>query len=263
MSRLFVCGDMHGREFDSMKINTKQWEEIKQLTKEDVLIQLGDFGWLWDQPYENKEQEYWLDKLAGMRCTFAVVPGNHDNYDLIESLPLIKKWGGSVRVLKREKERLPKTQKGLTKNKYSEGELYFFERGEVYNINGKTFWIMGGALSIDKDIRMPGISWWDRELPSYQEMNKGMENLDKVNWSVDYVLTHTCPVSIMAAMLKIKYKSEIKYSDPTSTYLQEVLKDIKFKEWHFGHFHQDIVKKYPNGEVFGCHYNNNPYELKE
>lgn len=263
MSRLFVFGDTHGEEYDSKKITTKEWPESKELTKADVCIQLGDFGWVWDILYTNKEQENYLDQLAGRRWTCAVLPGNHDNYDIIESLPMIEKWGGKVRVLKREATRDPINRGNPTKNRYNPGEIYFLERGEIYTINGKTLWVMGGALSIDRDTRTMGITHWERELPSYKEMNYGMDNLDKVDWKVDYVLTHTCPVSIMVSLLKIPYKSDIKYKDPTSEYLQEVLKNnIEFKGWHFGHFHKDVKSDFEQGGVFACHYRNTPFELK-
>jgi hypothetical protein len=264
MSRLFVFGDTHGSLLDSSCITTEKWPESKSLTKEDVNIQLGDFGWVFHDMFTDKSQEYNLDQFAGRRWTCAILPGNHDNYDIIESLPLIEKWGGKVRVMKREAERPPIYKGKKTKNKSNAGELFFLERGEVYTINGKTFWVMGGALSIDRAKRVQGFDYWLRETPSYSEMRYGMDNLDKVNWKVDYVLTHTCPVSIMEWLLKIKQINTIQYMDHTSNYLEEVLKSITFKEWHFGHFHKDVMSRgnSEKGELFACHYNNPPFELK-
>lgn len=39
-------------------------------------------------------------------------------------------------------------------------------RGEVYNIEDKKIFVMGGAYSIDKYMRKANISWWEQELPN-------------------------------------------------------------------------------------------------
>lgn len=59
--KLFVCGDTHGMTKDTQKLNSDNFPEQKKLTKEDLLIQLGDFGWVWFPLGKNKEQEYWLE----------------------------------------------------------------------------------------------------------------------------------------------------------------------------------------------------------
>ncbi|HEO98899.1 MAG TPA: metallophosphoesterase [Epsilonproteobacteria bacterium] len=41
--RIFVCGDTHGMCEDTQKLNGRNFPEQKSLTKNDVLIQLGDF----------------------------------------------------------------------------------------------------------------------------------------------------------------------------------------------------------------------------
>ena len=46
-NRLFVCGDTHGMTKDTQKLNSENFSQQKELTKEDVLVQLGDFGWVW------------------------------------------------------------------------------------------------------------------------------------------------------------------------------------------------------------------------
>jgi hypothetical protein len=39
-------------------------------------------------------------------------------------------------------------------------------RGEVYNIEGNSIFVMGGGYSLDKDFRTEGVSWWPQEMPS-------------------------------------------------------------------------------------------------
>ena len=65
-------------------------------------------------------------------------------------------------------------------------------RGQVFTINSKKFFTFGGASSIDIARRTENIDWWRDELPNYREMNEGLENLEKHNFEIDYILTHTC-----------------------------------------------------------------------
>ena len=47
MSRIFLTGDTH-IPIDISKLNSKNFPEGKNLTKDDYVIVLGDFGLLWN-----------------------------------------------------------------------------------------------------------------------------------------------------------------------------------------------------------------------
>jgi hypothetical protein len=67
-----------------------------------------------------------------------------------------------------------------------------------------------------------------------------------VEWKVDYVISHTCPVSE-----RILFGGSGRSADPTETMLQELWdRGLEFGAWHFGHFHEE--KKV---DRFVCHYN--------
>lgn len=268
---LFVCGDTHGRTYDTQKLSTKRWSEQKTLTKNDVLVQLGDFGWVWYPFGKNKEQEYWLDNLAGKKYTLAVVLGNHENYDIIETLPIIRKWGNPVRVLKRKT-----------------GEIYFLERGYVYTIHGKKVFAFGGAQSNERPdntepVYIPkmygmgkrkkyeiieGKDWWSQELPTEEEKLRGIENLIEHQWKVDYVLTHTAPSTIIPHLKdaiiesgeKWYDKNDSRTEDPLSIYFEEIYQNLSFKQWAFGHFHVDMSIEQEN-KIFHAFYNTKPLNL--
>jgi len=219
------------------------------MTKDDVLIQLGDFGWIWHQLGNNKEQEYWLDWLAEKKFTLAVVPGNHENYDIIENLPTEIRWGNPVWILQRKKSC-----------------IYILQRGYIYNINNRKIFTCGGAVSIDKEYRIPHQTWWPQEELTYSEEKRGLDQLDAVKWEVDFVLTHTCPSRCLLNFF-IEDQEEIftslsKVNDPVSKYLDFIDNRLTFKEWHFGHLHKN--KRYidEGGDIYQCHYNDKPYELE-
>lgn len=113
-------------------------------------------------------------------------------------------------------------------------------RGQIYEIEGQTFFTMGGALSIDKHLRVPDISWWEEEIPNYAECEEGFKNLEAHNWKVDYIITHTGPEDILkAGMGNVIF-------DPTSRYLNSIMHNVEFKHWYFGHMHieKTILNKY-------------------
>lgn len=260
-NRLFVCGDTHIPS-DIQKLSMRNFPEQKQLTKDDVLVQLGDFGGLWYPIGTNKEQEYWLDWLANKNFTTAVVLGNHENYDIIETLPWETKWGNDVQYYEIE----------------NGNKIYFLKRGATYNINGKKILAIGGANSIDKAHRQEGVSWWAKEDITYAEIENCFQDLDINGYEVDYVLTHTCPSRLVMEFIFITEWNAGKKKCATAEFLDEIDNRVTFKEWHFGHMHMDYRhidktpetipeyrkmhgdEEYTDG-VYHCHYNNSPHEL--
>ena len=111
-------------------------------------------------------------------------------------------------------------------------------RGQVYTIDGLKFFTCGGAESIDKDERIPGISWWERELPSQKEYEEGLRNLKKHNWNVDYVITHECSELTFKEMQK-RISGLIEFENDLRNYLNIIEEKVSFNTWYFGHYHID------------------------
>ena len=60
---IYLTGDTH-IPIDIDKLSRKSFPEQKQLTRDDFIIVLGDFGLLWR---EDKTYHYWLDILSAKR----------------------------------------------------------------------------------------------------------------------------------------------------------------------------------------------------
>ena len=150
---IYVTGDTHAH-IDIQKLNTKRFPEQKNLTKDDYLIVCGDFGLVWDESPEERYWRLWLDKK---NFTVLWVDGNHENFELLKEFPVINKFGGKVQKIS--------------------DSIFHLMRGEIYTIEGKTLFCMGGASSIDKELRVPNKSWWEEEIPSSSELNYGLNNL--------------------------------------------------------------------------------------
>ncbi len=259
----YIFGDLHGNACGELSfLNSKKFPEQRHLTKKDILFQLGDFGYLWYYPEITplyKKDMNAIGELADKNFTTIIVPGNHENYDLIETFPIIKKFGGKVREIKTKK-----------------GSVYIALRGEVYTINGEKYFTFGGAISTDikdriskkkwKDsqsnklrknrIKKSKISWWEQEIPSKEEFEYGFQNLKKHNFEIDYILTHTAPISVLKQIMLL---DKNKLYDPTAFMLEKFKNKTKFKKWFFGHIHSNEVIE----DKFISHYMKKPLLVSE
>lgn len=222
----YIMGDLHGNH-DIKKLSFKSWPESKELSREnDVLIQLGDFGVIWsDTP--DKEERYLLKFLGERPYNILVLNGNHDNIPRLRRFPEVAMYGDFVKVI--------------------DENVFYLQNGHVYTIQGKTFFVMGGALSIDKDDRIPLVSWWPEEQSTYEEFHTGMENLDRIGNKVDYVVTHTIFEDAYKALFpnresfgRFGWESNPKFNDPMHKMLAAYRDKIEYKKWYAGHFHVDI-----------------------
>jgi predicted phosphodiesterase len=211
---IFVTGDIH-RHLDINKLNIDKFPQQKVMTKNDFLIVAGDFGIGWDN---SKEDLYWRKWLHNKSFSTLFVDGNHENFDFLDSLEVHQWNGGKVHFIN--------------------DSIIHLMRGQVYSINGIKIFTFGGAESTDKFNRTPGISWWERELPSFSEYNEGLDNLEKHSWQVDYIVTHDCSERTFEKMGYNRIGIENYTKQPTNFF--EVLEEkVSFKHWYFGHYHDD------------------------
>lgn len=217
---IFVTGDTHGAQ--DLRTRLEGNKILKGLTKEDYLVILGDFGLVWggDIAWERR----WLRWLSEREYTTLFVDGNHENFDLLYSYPVQDFMGGKASQI--------------------HDSVWWLHRGEVYALNGCKCFTFGGALSIDKDLRTSGRSWWHQEIPSEAEFQHALDTLEKNNWNVDYVFTHTCPERIrrMLPQLPLTFSrlSLLKGTDAVNEMLEIIREKLEFRHWYFGHFHMDL-----------------------
>jgi len=213
----YVCGDLHGT-LEINKLSKKRWPEQKKFDGSEVLIQVGDFGLIWDLTPTN-EEKYWLDWLSDKPFTTVFIDGNHENFDRLYKFPIEEKFGNPVHVIR--------------------DNIFHLNRGYLYKIYNKNFFCFGGAQSHDMIYRTEKISWWREELPTFKEMNRGIETIINNKNNIDYVITHTIPSNILIkCFLKNNYKINL-----LTEYFQNLINTYKFNytHWYAGHFHQDII----------------------
>lgn len=211
---IFATGDTHGNargEFS--KFNSKNFIEGKSLTKNDYVIITGDVGFFW-----SKESDYWMNWISNKPWTTLFVDGNHEPFHKLYQHPTVPMFGSKVRKIT--------------------DSVFHLMRGEVYTIDNIKFFTMGGAESTDKVYRVEGVSWWGEEIPTYQEFEYGLRNLDENSNEIDYIISHTAPKSAIRNYLPI-FPDRV--NDPVSVYLDSVVANNNFKKLFCGHFHIDKV----------------------
>lgn len=213
---LLLCGDTHG-SYEIDKILNDEFVNSYPFSRDDVLIVLGDFGLFWNDKPDETEYEI-LEQINNLPFTLCFIDGNHENFNRLYKFDTTHKFGGLV-------------------SKCSDN-CYWLRRGEIYQICNKNVFTFGGAMSRDKMLRVLNESWWEKEIPSNEEMEFGLSNLKKFlnsGKNIDIVLTHTAPQFLIN---KMQYTGEY---DKTSIFLEKVFYEIMPKEWYFGHFHEDII----------------------
>lgn len=217
---IILAGDTHG--LINMDKVTEYFECNDDFTKKDYLIILGDAGVLWNGVEDADVQEI----LNNLPVTTLWIDGNHENFDLLEEYPDADWHGGRVHFIT--------------------NSIIHLARGQVFEIDGLTFFTFGGGNSIDKRFRKLGQSWWPEEMPSDYEYEEGLKNLEKVDWKVDYVLTHTCPGYVASQLVDDIYPGE----EALQRYFDQIAEKLEFEEWFFGHWHMD-----ESVDNFRCLYN--------
>ena len=230
MGRIFITGDTHG-ENDIGKLNTRLFPIQKQLTKDDYVIIVGDFGACWyggsnieqtnpgyeipprHRGYVGKD-DYLLDWYERKNFTTLFIDGNHENHKLLNTFAVEHWHGGLVHRIR--------------------PSVIHLMRGQVYEIAGSTFFTMGGASSVDRMHRLEDVSWWSAELPSNEEYEQALDNLDQCGWKVDYVLTHCCGSNVLCQM-----RTHHPQSDKLTQFLMSLEGRLEYKMWYFGHHHID------------------------
>jgi DNA repair exonuclease SbcCD nuclease subunit len=214
---IYITGDTH-IPIDINKLSTTKFAKQKSLSEKDYVIICGDFGGIWDR---SNEEKYWLKWLTNKNFTTLFIDGNHENYQMLnEEFPIVHFYNGSAHKIN--------------------DKIFHLIRGQVFFIENKKIFTMGGASSHDKEYRKEGKSWWPQEMPSQQEYQIATDNLNAHNWKVDYIVTHCAPNSIQR-QVKIGYEE-----NELTSFFECVKEKLSFKKWFFGHYHTDrqIDEKY-------------------
>lgn len=213
---IFITGDTHGDQY-------KWVEQIEPvLSPADTMIVCGDFGvGFWNGRYRSEEAFY--DFLNEQKYTVLFVDGNHENFEKLFNYPVEMWCGGKVHKIRQN--------------------VIHLMRGEIYCIEGHSIFVMGGGYSIDKYRRTEGVSWWSQEMPLEEDYENALANLQKVDFKVDYIISHTAPsetVYYLSTLRSLGIKNTVTEELPLTSFLDGIQRKVDYLHWYFGHFHVDL-----------------------
>ena len=238
---VYITGDTH-RDF------TRLYE--LEFNKGDILIILGDVGINY---YLDERDEILKETLSKLNIKLFCIQGNHEERpENIKSYKEIDMFGGKVFI----EEDYP--------------NLVFAKNGELYNIDGKSVLVIGGAYSVDKEFRLLyGYPWFKNEQLSDKEMK---DILDKYSGKhVDIILSHTIFLKYEPVETFTMKLDQSKVDKKMEKFLDKVEENTFYDKWYCGHYH--IEKKIDkiefmfgrikvfNKDEFYPKYDRNGYEI--
>lgn len=206
---LHFTGDTHG---DPLRFIEENMPGERGWTADDCLIVCGDFGYVFT---DSEKEHRFLDVLAQKPYTICFCDGNHENFTRLNQYP-VEQWnGGTIHRIR--------------------NNIIHLMRGQVFTVAGKKIFVMGGAYSIDRYMRVEGVSWWREELPSAEEYRQAIGSLEACGKQVDYIVTHTAPREIILRFGKCPDGHDLELTG----FLEWVMYEVRFDQWFFGHWHFD------------------------
>lgn len=211
---IYVTGDIHGR----VERILYQIQRL-DIQPEDTIVLLGDAGLNYYGNYLGDwDRKKALDQAD---VTIFCIHGNHEmRPESIVSYRLREWRGGQVYY----EEEFP--------------NLLFAKDGEVYDLDGKSAIVMGGAYSVDKYYRVPrGYPWFEDEQPSEETKRRVEQVLDERGWKVDLVLSHTCPAKYIPTEAFLPGLDQASVDRSTEDWLDVIEDRLDYRQWYCGHWH--------------------------
>ena len=214
---VYITGDTH-RDFRRVAA----FCDTVQSTKDDILIILGDAGINY---YDEQKDDDLKCLLSELPITLFCIHGNHEKRPETILAYQETNWrGGNVYI----EPKFP--------------SLLFAKDGEVYELDGKRCIAIGGAYSVDKQIRLENNwGWWQDEQPSPDIKNRVEHRLEAEGWTIDIVFSHTCPMKYIPREVFLSGIDQSTVDNSTENWLDKIDYKLSYSCWYCGHYHTDKI----------------------
>lgn len=158
-SVIAFAGDWHGNTRYAIKA-------LRHARKNnaDVVIHTGDLGAFPDSGFISAIN----DEAERLGIQILFVDGNHENHEWLNNQPIDE--DGVRRLFTR---------------------VWHLPRGFRWSWDGVSFLALGGAMSVDRDLRTEGVDWWPEETISDLDILRSTQGGE-----VDVMVTHDCPLNV-------------------------------------------------------------------
>lgn len=227
--KVYITGDTHGMVLPRLEALSYVDNFVPE---ETMLIILGDAGFNY---YLGKRDKRLKREVEEKGVYIYCVRGNHEARPS-ESLGMHRIYddnvGGTVWI----EDDYPHIR-------------YFCEWG-LYEIQGLTTLVIGGAYSVDKFYRLErGFRWFENEQLHQIEMDCCLRNMKELHTKFDLVLTHTCPLSFQPTDLFLGFIDQSSVDNSMEKWMEKAKDELKWNIWLFGHYHADRIE-WPHVEQF-------------
>lgn len=216
-TQIFFTGDTHIKNLD--RLYELQNSGKYNSNEAGVLIVLGDSAFCWSESSKDltKQLQGFINAYMP-NLTLLSVLGNHENYDMIGQLPIVEKFGARMRQVSES--------------------IFYIMNGETMEINGETFAVMGGGVSIDKEYRIEGETWWHQEIPTKTTQMEFLDKMEELTRTgiQPILLTHTFAENRIREIDLVPFTGKLE--DPMAKFFNAI-ELYPHKHWLFGHFHMD------------------------
>lgn len=207
---ILLLGDIHGN-VGTLKYAIEKANEAGAA----ALIQVGDFGL-----YMGGRNEVAFHRA----CQASAIPiyfieGNHDD---------CQRW-----VKLTEVTRI-----------WDDANLFYIPRGTVMELDGRTIAFMGGAASIDKNIRLhEGWHWDEFENIHPSEVLRLFKNSE--GKTIDILITHDVPISVCKAHFddnaKLWFGVGKDWHDANMDVIEKIWEHYGKPKIYSGHMHRSVI----------------------
>jgi 3-oxoacid CoA-transferase subunit A len=219
---IYITGDTHG---DFRRI--AYFCATHGTTENDILIILGDAGINY---FEDHRDVNLKTQLKDLQITLFCLHGNHEARPDSTGFYRETAWNGGVVFAE---DRYP--------------NILFPRDGEIFDFNGVSAIVIGGAYSVDKYYRLErNWRWWSNEQPDERTKTYVEKQLEKHGNKIDVVLSHTCPLKYKPVEVFLSGIDQSTVDKSTEIWLGAIESRLAYKKWYCGHYH--TVKKIDNLE---------------
>jgi predicted phosphodiesterase len=238
--KIGLLGDTHGAKAWTLKA-------LETFAKRDIttVYQVGDFGFdrraVFERAVAKKAEELGIDLI--------VIPGNHEDYDYINSRPV--------------------GEDGWIRSMYG---LKIAPRGHRWEQEGRSFVGLGGAPSVDRTYRqsLPAKSqfWWKEEAITEKDVDRTVEG-----GQAEIFLAHDAPSvgPIMNMVIRNPHgfpKRDVEYAAVGRRRMDRAVAGVKPRIFVHGHYHMAVQTwlQHESGEnslVIGLDRDTKNYSLAE
>ncbi|TXH09929.1 MAG: hypothetical protein E6R04_06595 [Spirochaetes bacterium] len=210
--QIAVAGDWHGNL--DWAVRALKWLHQQGIR---VVVHTGDFGF-WREGVARTE--LYLDGVGkvcdDLDMVVLWIDGNHEDHERLQNIPVDEESG--VRPVRDRVIHLP--------------------RGFRWTWHGKKWLALGGAASVDRDLRTEGFDWWPSEVISFADARHAVSG-----GRADVMVTHDAPDQVKIPGITDRERSPFtpeiqRYADNHHALVGTVVDEVKPAVLFHGHMHR-------------------------